>query len=147
MEPLHTLDCVPEFVRSKPRYVGDHVIRHYRPLGLAALLRDLNAEPSIESLTIEGGIGKLVLHTDGREEWYPTIPGSPIQPPLPASPELQLARRTACRSCDSFKDSRCSASGCGCAGEGKPEIWSSRCPLLKWPNLQLSDALEPQRTA
>jgi hypothetical protein len=131
------LDCVPAAVRDRPRYAGDHVIRHYRPLGLAALLRDLDADPSTPELEIIGGIGRLVLRADGSETWEPTIPGTPRAPhppPRPADPALASARRAICQSCTSMAD-RCTAAGCGCAGEGKPDVWSSRCPLGKWPSI------------
>jgi hypothetical protein len=136
MELTQSLECVPVAVRDKPRYVGDHVIRHYRPLGLAVLLRDLGADPATPELEIVGGIGRLVLRADGSETWEPTLPDAPREPsppPRPADPALAEARRTACQACDSFRDFRCTAAGCGCAGEGLPEIWSSRCPLWKWP--------------
>ena len=138
MAPIHTLECVPDAVRNRPRYVGDFVIRHYRPLGLAALLRDLGADPATPMVEIRGGIGRLVLRADG-ETWEPASPAQPRPPdappvkPMPASPELEAARRLACSACDSLRDGRCSAAGCGCAGEGKPEVWSSRCPLGRWP--------------
>jgi hypothetical protein len=135
-EHIPFLECVPVTVRDKPRYVGDHVIRHYRPLGLAALLRDLGADPATPELEIIGGIGRLVLRADGSETWEPTIPGTPRTPdppPRPADPALAESRRSICQSCDSLREFRCSAAGCGCAGEGRPEIWSSRCPLAKWP--------------
>lgn len=134
---LHLLSCIPAAVRSNPRYVGDHVIRHYRPLGLAALLRDL-ALPPQDSFTIVGGIGTLTLYADGREDWKPTIPGSvakPSPPPRPADSGLATSRRAVCSACESWRDGRCSAAGCGCAGEGKSEVWSSRCPLGKWPSI------------
>jgi hypothetical protein len=129
---LHSLECVPHLARRDTNYVGDHVIRHYRPLGLAALLRDLGADPETPSLTIEGGIGTLTMYADGREDWNPTITAKPSPPPRHADPALAESRRAACQSCDSFRDFRCTASGCGCAGEGKPEVWSSRCPLGRW---------------
>lgn len=136
MVHLQSLSCVPTAVRDKPRYVGDHVIRHYRPLGLAALLHDLGADPATPEYEIIGGIGRLVLRADGSELWEPTIPGTPVvhQPPRPADPAMVAARRAICDSCPSYAD-RCTASGCGCAGEGKPEVWSSRCPLLKWSTI------------
>jgi hypothetical protein len=136
MAPLASLDCVTAAVRDRPRYVGDHVIRHYRPLGLAALLRDLGTDPLTPELEIVGGIGRLVLRSDGSETWSPTIPGTPRQPdppPRPADPALTEARRAICAGCDSWRESRCTAAGCGCAGEGRPEVWSSICPLGKWP--------------
>jgi hypothetical protein len=131
------LSCVPVAVRWNSRYVGDHVIRHYRPLGLAALLRDLGADPATPEIEIVGGIGRLVMRADGSETWEPTIAGTPRAPdppPRPAEPALVSARRDACAVCESLRDARCSASGCGCALEGKPEVWSSRCPLGKWPS-------------
>ena len=128
------LNCVPATVRDRQRYVGDHVIRHYRPLGLAVLLRDLGADP-IDQLTIEGGIGTLTMYANGREDWKPTLPGTPSKPnppPRQADPGLAAARRAICASCHAMED-RCTAAGCGCAGEGKPGVWSSRCPLGHWP--------------
>jgi hypothetical protein len=134
---LRSLSCVPPSVSGRPGYVGDHVIRHYRPLGLATLLRDLGADPATPDLEIIGGIGRLVMRMDGSETWEPTLPGTPRQPsppPRPADPALTEARRSICQSCDSLREFRCSAAGCGCAGEGRPEIWSSRCPLGLWPD-------------
>ncbi len=131
---LSDLSCIPITARHNPRYVGDHVIRHYRPLGLAALLRDLGADPATPELVIEGGIGRLTLRPDG-ETWEPTLPGAPRQPnppPRPADPALVAARRAACEACAAWHGS-CTAAGCGCAGEGKPAIWSSICPLGHWP--------------
>lgn len=141
MVQLAFLNCIPAVIRDRPRYVGDHVIRHYRPLGLAALLADLHADPTTPELTITGGIGTLTLRADGRETWSPTTPDHhrvPPPPPRPASPQLAEARRQACQTCLSWKDFRCTT-GCGCSGEGKPENWSSRCPQGLWPPPELSD--------
>lgn len=142
MEPIHTLDCVPSGVRGNPRYVGDYVIRHYRPLGLAILLRDLGADPSTPELEIIGGIGRLVLRADGADVWEPVPTRKPpdeARPaaiaPLPSDPALAEARRQVCGRCDALREGKCSASGCGCAGEGRPEIWSSRCPLGLWSSV------------
>jgi hypothetical protein len=136
MAPRHFLECVPASVRDHPRYVGDHVIRHYRPLGLAALLRDLGADPTTPEMEIVGGIGRLVLRADGSETWEPTLPENPRlpdPPPRPADPALVDARRATCAVCPSWAGGRCDAAGCGCAGEGRADVWSSRCPLGKWP--------------
>jgi hypothetical protein len=130
-ERFQSLECVPRSARRDPRYVGDHVIRHYRPLGLADLLRDLGADPSTTSLTITGGIGCLTMHADGSEDWRP-VARTESPPPRPSSPELADSRRAACQACDAWREARCSAAGCGCAGEGRPDVWSSRCPLGKW---------------
>jgi hypothetical protein len=131
---FQSLECIPAAVRDKPRYAGDHVIRYYRPLGLAALLRDLGADP-IDQLTIEGGIGTLTLYADGREDWRPTTtrPPPPQPPPRPADPALAAARLAACTACPSWIAGRCDSAGCGCAGEGRPEVWASICPLGRWP--------------
>lgn len=148
MDRLPSLECVPLAVRSRPRYVGDHVIRHYRPLGLAALLRDLGADPATPELTIVGGIGTLTMRADGTETWQPTVPDATPRripetpPPRPADPELAAARRAACASCLSWTD-RCTAAGCGCAGEGRPEIWSSICPQGRWPSPPAPGAAAP----
>ena len=136
MDHIRLLRCIPAAVRDNPRYAGDHVIRHYRPLGLATLLRDLTLPPR-DSFTIVGGIGTLTMYADGREDWQPTIAGQPVAtatPPRPADPSLVAVRRAICTSCPSMAD-RCAAAGCGCAGEGKPDVWSSRCPLGKWPSI------------
>lgn len=136
MEPFQSLKCVPLAARCNARYVGDHVIRHYRPLGLAALLRDLGADPATPELDIIGGIGRLVMHADGSELWEPTINASAAVHPsqTTSDPRLAAARQSICTACHAYTD-RCTASGCGCAGEGKPDIWSSRCPLGKWPSI------------
>lgn len=135
-ESAETLPCVPLKARRSPRYVGDHVIRHYRPLGLAALLRDVGADPATPEMEILGGIGRLVLRADGSETWEPTSPGDtrpPLPPPRPADPDLAAARHAACTACSAWRDARCTAAGCGCTGEGRPDIWSSRCPQGRWP--------------
>jgi hypothetical protein len=135
-ERLRLLDCVPRGVRDNQRYAGDHVIRHYRPLGLAALLRDLGADPSLPDFEIIGGIGRLVLRADGSEVWEPNAPGTPqpsAPPPRPADPALESARRAICSACDSMRPTGCSSAGCGCTGEARPAIWSSRCPQQRWP--------------
>jgi hypothetical protein len=139
-ERLRSLECVPITVRDRPRYVGDHVIRRYRPLGLAALLRDLGADPTTPDITIVGGIGRLVLRADGSEVWEPTLRGTPAPPPVPrpADPALAAVRRSTCAACPSWA-ARCTAAGCGCAGEGRPDVWSSRCPLAKWPAARTAD--------
>lgn len=124
-------------VRDRPRYVGDHVIRHYRPLGLAVLLRDLGADPAIPEMAVDGGIGRLVLRADGSEDWLPVAPDRPVSPappPLPAAPLLVDSRLLACGACEAYRDARCTASACGCSGEGRPDVMSSRCPLMKWPD-------------
>jgi hypothetical protein len=140
---FHHLDCVPAAVRDRPRYVGDHVIRHYRPLGLAQLLADLGADPATPDLVIVGGIGRLVLRSDGSETWEPTLPDAPLASlalrpsdarPRSADPAVVAIRVAQCSQCDAHAADRCTASGCGCAGEGKPEVWSSRCPLGRWPS-------------
>jgi hypothetical protein len=131
---LADLPTVPDRVRTNPRYVGDHIIRHYRPLGLAALLRGLKLDPATPEYEIIGGIGRLVLYADGSETWEPTATKAP-PPPRPADPHLAESRRAACQACDAFRDFRCTAAGCGCAGEGKPDVWSSRCPLARWPTI------------
>lgn len=134
-ERLAGLSCVSDSARGNLRYVGDHIIRHYRPLGLAALLHDLHADP-VDHLTIEGGIGTLTMYADGREDWRPTLPGASTKPhpqPRAADPELTAARRAVCGACSDWRDGKCSAAGCGCAGEGRPDVWSSRCPLGRWP--------------
>ena len=77
---LARLPCVPEKGRRKDTYIGDHIIRQYRPLGLTALLRDLGAGPATPELEIVGGIGRLVLRADGTETWDPTLPGTPRRP-------------------------------------------------------------------
>lgn len=134
MELLRTCKCVPAKVRHSDRYVGDHVIRHYRTLGLSALLRDLGVT-GIDTITISGGIGTLTLNLDGREEWTPNK--AAIRPrhdqPRYACQELSITRQRICGSCGNMLGGSCSAAGCGCSGEAKPEIWSSRCPLDKWP--------------
>lgn len=132
---IQSLNCVPSAVREKPCYVGDHIIRHYRPLGLTALLRDLGADPATPEMEITGGIGRLVLRADGQDTWEPTLPGTPRMPsppPRSADPEMAAARRAICAACDAWRE-RCTAAGCGCAGEARPDIWSSRCPLDHWP--------------
>ncbi len=131
MAIFSSLDCVPPGVRDTPRYVGDHVIRHYRPLGLAALLRDLGLPPETPQIEIVGGIGRLVLRHDG-EVWDPT---ATVRPPRPmAAPSDLAARRSAaCSTCSAQLHGRCTAASCGCAGEARPEVLSSRCPLGRWP--------------
>ena len=131
---MTALTPLPERIRSNPRYYGDHLIRHYRPLGLAAYHADHGT--SGDSVTITGGIGTLTMYADGSEDWKPTLPDAPRQSaprPLPADPELADARRAICSACDSMRDGRCSAAGCGCAGEARPDVWASRCPLGRWP--------------
>jgi hypothetical protein len=135
---------VPAAVRDRPAYVGDHVIRHYRHRGLAILLRDLGADPTTAEMEIVGGIGRLVLRADGSETWEPTLPTVPRQPapaPRPADPELLAARRAVCATCDAWTD-HCTAAGCGCAGEARPAILSSRCPLGRWPTSPSSAAIQ-----
>jgi hypothetical protein len=132
---------VPVAVRHKPRYVGDHVIRHYRPLGLAQLLADLGADPATPELEIAGGIGRLVLRSDGSETWVPTLPDAPLASlalrprdvqPRAADAAVVAARLAQCGACDAHAADRCTASGCGCAGEGRPATAASRCPLGRW---------------
>ena len=59
--------------------------------------------------------------------------GDPAPTPRLATAEIAAARHAVCAVCDSMRDGRCSAAGCGCAGEAKPDILSSRCPLSRWP--------------
>ena len=130
-------ECVPKEVYDKPNYVGDHLIRHYGALGLAAYLRDACRDPATAETEIVGGIGRLVLRADGSDIWEPIDTGRTAQSaaPMPrhADPALAESRRAVCQACPSLVDFRCSVAGCGCAGEGKPGVWSSRCPLGKWP--------------
>ena len=106
--------------------------------GRAALLKNLGADQGIQKFEIVGGIGRLVLRADGSETWEPTLPDRPRQPdppPRQADQALVGARRAACAVCPSWVAGRCDAAGCGCAGEGRAEVWSSRCPLGRWPAL------------
>jgi hypothetical protein len=94
----------------------------------------MDADPAIQQMTITGGIGTLTMHADGREDWQPAQPNTPAAPsrPRPAPEDMAAARRAVCSACESLRDGRCTAAGCGCAGEAKPETWSSRCPLGRW---------------
>ena len=133
MAPFQSLSCVPAAIRDRQPYVGDHVIRHYRSLGLAALLRDLDADPAMPELEIVGGIGRLVLRADGRDTWEPVTTHQAPPVSLQAHPDLVAARLDTCRQCDSWRDDRCTVAGCGCTGQGHAERLLSRCPLGRWP--------------
>jgi hypothetical protein len=124
-------------VRDNPTYVGDHVIRHYRSLGLAALLRDLDADPSTPAMTIVGGIGTLTLRADGSEQWKPVTVDRP--PPATIRPSTmpadEAARRVAlCRACPHYRadSNRCGL--CGCAFVIAERIASlvAHCPEDRW---------------
>ena len=136
-------NCVPVGVRDHPRYAGDHLIRHYRPLGLAAYLRDTGQDPSLPEAVIVGGIGRLVLRADGCDTWQPTIPepadpgtvrlGEPAAAPRQAPDEIAEARRSICLTCDGWIENRCTVAGCSCNGMGQPGNLHSRCPRELWP--------------
>ena len=131
---LPSLECIPPPIRDRPRFVGDHVIRHYRPLGLAALLRDLGADPATPELEIIGGIGRLVLRADGRDTWEPTSTREPPPAPLPADPTMAIARVAICSACESWQCGKCAVAGCGCSGQGQPARAFSKCPRDLWPS-------------
>jgi hypothetical protein len=120
-------DCVPASIRHNHLYVGDHLIRHYQPLGLAAYLRDTGQPDTIQEAEIIGGIGRLVLRADGNDTWEPTITNRVD------APESVISKRTeTCAACTSFVDGRCSIAGCGCSGFGHVRSKYSKCPTGKW---------------
>jgi hypothetical protein len=129
MVPLHLLECVPEQIRHIPKYVGDHLIRHYIDKTISDLLRDCEL-PNVDNFVIVGGIGELTMSRSGN-----TFVRAGSAKMKIASTSEKNARLHICMSCDSYKEERCSSAGCGCAMEGKIEIWSSKCPLDKWPHL------------
>jgi hypothetical protein len=138
------LPLLPDRIRSNPRYYGDHLIRHYRPLGLAAYIADHDMCPSTPSVTITGGIGTLTMHADGREDWRPAVTtvradlstvrlGDPAPAPLVAPAALAASRRAICSSCNGWSSDRCTVAGCSCNSMGQPGNLYSRCPRDLWP--------------
>lgn len=127
---LQSLKCVPTSVRDKPQYVGDHVIRHYRPLGLAVLLSDIGADPTTPKMEIVGGIGTLTMYLDGREEWKSAIDEKFSRF---ANDKVVAVRLNICNMCSARQDGKCMVAGCACNGAGIPEHSLSKCPLGNWP--------------
>jgi hypothetical protein len=136
MADLSGLDCVPVAIRDDPRYVGDHVIRHYRSRHIEDLLRDLG-EPidDARTLTIHGGIGTLTMTWAGNH-FASAIPDAPAIDPRPPLTAPQItARRAVCLNCPMLDPDADRCRMCGCAGQlaqrtGSP--WAS-CPQGKWP--------------
>ena len=121
-------------VRDSPRYVGDHIIRHYRQRTLADLRRDLGHDDQDQTpIEILGGIGRLMMTPEGNT-FTPTIPEVVIEPRQPPSDEIILARAEACRGCLYFSEEgdRCWMCGCGGQRQRMSSPWAS-CPAGKWP--------------
>ncbi len=112
---------------AQDRHRLDCLVRWLRAHGWAGALTLGITEP----LTITAGIGTLRLGPEG-ECWEPAAKPTPPAPPQPSPEPLRLARIAACAACDRFRDDRCTVSGCGCTGLGKPERMFSKCPLGRW---------------
>ena len=140
---MTALTHLPERIRSNPRYYGDHLIRHYRPLGLAAYLHDTGQPADTSEAVIVGGIGRLVLRSDGQDTWEPVIPepadpatvklGEPAAEPRLAPATVAASRRAVCLACDGWSADHCAVAGCSCNGMGQPGNLYSRCPRDLWP--------------
>ena len=138
-DDLHRLCVLAPIIAAKgvaSPYVLDQLIRAYRGR-CAGLRRDLDLPPD-QPITVKAGIGTWHCWPGG-EQWTPAVgprdssQDPPLPPPRPASIELALARRQACAACESWRDNRCQAAGCTCAGLGQADRWSSKCPLDRWP--------------
>jgi len=129
MEHLRSLKCIPAKVHDRPKYWGDFIILHYRPLGFAVLSGDLAMSPDTTEFEVVGGIGRYVFRADGNDTWEPAT----THTPLPTSPDVVAARLAAFQSCDSYRDSRWSVAGCGCSGQGFAERAYRQCPRDLWP--------------
>lgn len=150
-EQLAALPCcrsIAEDNGPSSKYVGDAAIRWYRGRKLAELCRDIGIDP-VESLTLSGGIGTLVMRLHGNE-WTPTpslgrmalgiagavgaaaraaIHGESVR----ASDDLVERRLATCRACPLWvvESSRCGA--CGCFTTAKAALAASTCPKGWWP--------------
>lgn len=129
---LDRLPCVPPAVRDDPRYVGDHVIRHYRDRTLADLARDLGHDLP-DPFQIVGGIGILTLSaTDA--SFAPAIPDRPPQDDRRV-PQAVIDRRTACCAvCPHYQADADRCRMCGCSGQQAHRVtrpWAS-CPAGYW---------------
>jgi hypothetical protein len=113
------------------KYTKDCQIRAIKdlPYEAAAQLLNYNGPPPI---IIEAGIGKLYL-SPTETKWEPAVKGQPSPPPLPADTAIAQSRQSVCDTCSRYESGKCQVAGCGCAGQGKPSVRFSKCPLGLWP--------------
>lgn len=132
---LNTLPCVPKEVRDNPRYVGDHVIRHYRNLPLSDLAADLGTTLP-DPFEVVGGIGVLTMTAQGNT-FAPTIPDKPPTPEITLPPEVVASRRELCSICPHYTAGEDKCQMCGCSGQMTQRAtrpWAT-CPRGYWPTL------------
>lgn len=133
---FESLPCVPAAIRDDPRYVGDHVIRHYQGRHLAELQRDLGQmEDQTAKVEIVGGIGVLTMAWGGNT-FKPAIPDAqPIEPRPPLNIDQIEARRATCRNCDYLEAGADRCRMCGCGGQISQRTASpwATCPRSLWP--------------
>jgi hypothetical protein len=134
MAELPSLSCVPAAIRDEPRYVGDHVIRHYQSRHISELAADLGTDLP-DPFEVVGGIGVLVMTANGNT-FTPAIRDLPAIAARPPVTEDQAeARRAVCRACPMLDGDKCRM--CGCAGQISQRAtspWAS-CPKGMWPDL------------
>lgn len=143
MAALQLLDCVPELIRDTPRYVGDHVIRHYSNRTLSEIASDLGTDLP-DPFEIVGGIGVLTMTAQGNT-FVPAIPDKPpaTEKTLPESAAQE--RRSICAACAHYSAEADKCQMCGCAGQMAQRAtrpWAS-CPRGYWPSLGLDLASTP----
>lgn len=134
--PDHLAEALPRCTDPVARYGAGHpfaldcLVRHLLDTGWPGALA-LGHDPAAGELVIQAGIGCLRVGPEAMvyQSAAKPVPGAE---PRPAPPALAAARLSACGGCSSWADGRCSAAGCGCAGLGRADLLSSRCPLGRW---------------
>lgn len=136
-------------------YAADCLVRHLlrMPGNLPpaakvwAAVLELGFDPTASDLVIAAGIGVLTI-TPTTIDWRPTVAPTRSTPPIPADDATRTARQAACNACPRFVDRRCTVAGCGCAGQGQPAVYFSKCPLGKWPAVPpIPSAIPPDHVA
>lgn len=127
-------DQVARYGSGHP-FALDCLARHLLHAGWEAAL-ELGHDPSQTHLTICAGIGRVTVTKQGTDFQPATRPiGETPAVPRLASDDVRAARLASCQACSAWIDGRCTGGSCGCAGLGRPELASSRCPRGLWRDL------------
>ena len=137
MARLHLLNCVPDAIKDRPRYVGDHVIRHYQDKTIEELFNDLGEECP-DSYTISGGIGSLTMTKQGNT-FVSSLPDRKPEEKIPKPTQAEIdARIAVCNACEYLQaeSDKCRMCGCGAQITERTRSQYANCPLRKWAPLQ-----------
>lgn len=112
---------------NRDRYIMDAAIRHYQPLGLAAINADLGTDH--QSVSLRGGIGALML-SPTQTRFFSSV--KHLDQPSTTDPATIARRRTLCSTCEHLVDSTCQLNACGCGSAGKTDHAAGACPIGQW---------------